>query len=283
MLPRCAHPPLIPECPLIVFCPQISFAFSIMGLCSSVATTFNTPFTLGGPSSVTWCWILGAAMCFTLGAYLSFPCLASPSLRAYRNDAHYPLLLPHEHNLQSRGRAVGVSPPPNSVPFHLFGHVARRHTPRKNSLARCSCAALTACVDFARWCPFLRVGCYSCAEQSLHGTYVSTWHIVRTELTSSQAPALPRSSALSPLAAGCKVSFFLHIAVPHQFYSRYTASAQLVPRKHRAIVGWVVGWLNILGQILGLSSTEFGLANMIWAAVVVGKVRAPLPHCEVKS
>ena len=54
--------------------------------------------------------------------------------------------------------------------------------------------------------------------------------------------------------------------------SRYTASAQLVPRKHRAIVGWVVGWLNILGQIAGLSSTEFGLANMIWAAVVVGKV-----------
>ncbi|THH17487.1 hypothetical protein EW146_g3330 [Bondarzewia mesenterica] len=45
----------------------ISFAFSIMGLCSSIATTFNTPLTLGGPSSVTWCWILGAAMCFTLG------------------------------------------------------------------------------------------------------------------------------------------------------------------------------------------------------------------------
>ena len=38
-----------------------------MGLCSSVATTFNTPLLLGGPSSVTWCWILGACMCFTLG------------------------------------------------------------------------------------------------------------------------------------------------------------------------------------------------------------------------
>lgn len=47
---------------------QISFAFSIMGLCSSVATTFNTPLLLGGPASVTWCWILGACMCFTLGA-----------------------------------------------------------------------------------------------------------------------------------------------------------------------------------------------------------------------
>jgi len=31
-----------------------------------------------------------------------------------------------------------------------------------------------------------------------------------------------------------------------------------------------VGWLNILGQIAGVSSTEFGLANMILAAVSVG-------------
>lgn len=71
-------------------------------------------------------------------------------------------------------------------------------------------------------------------------------------------------------------------------YDRYTASAQLVPKKHRPIVsasqtfrrnraptmsqvGWVVGWLNILGQVAGISSTEFGLANMIWAAVVIAK------------
>lgn len=45
-----------------------------------------------------------------------------------------------------------------------------------------------------------------------------------------------------------------------------------MPRNQRAIVGWVVGWLNILGQIAGLASTEFGLAGMIWAAVVVGRV-----------
>jgi hypothetical protein len=36
-------------------------------------------------------------------------------------------------------------------------------------------------------------------------------------------------------------------------------------------VGWLVGWLNILGQVAGMSSTEFGLSNMIWAAVVVAK------------
>ncbi|KAI5119557.1 hypothetical protein M0805_005621 [Coniferiporia weirii] len=112
----------------------ISFAFSIMGLCSSIATTFNTPLLLGGPSSVTWCWILGACMCFTLGASIA-------------------------------------------------------------------------------------------------------------EIVS----AFPTCGGL------------------------YTASAQLCPPKRRAAVGWVVGWLNILGQVAGLSSTEFGLANMIWAAVVIGK------------
>ncbi|KAF8508070.1 amino acid/polyamine transporter I [Gautieria morchelliformis] len=110
----------------------ISFAFAIMGVCSSIATTFNTPLLLGGPSSVVWCWIIGACMCFTLGASIA-------------------------------------------------------------------------------------------------------------EIVS----AFPTNGGL------------------------YTASAQLVPRKHRAIVGWVVGWLNIL--VAGLSSTEFGLSNMIWAAVVIAR------------
>ncbi|CED83366.1 apc amino acid permease [Phaffia rhodozyma] len=50
----------------------------------------------------------------------------------------------------------------------------------------------------------------------------------------------------------------------------YSASAWLVPQKYRAITGWVVG-LNLLGQVAGVASTEFGLATMIWAAVSVGK------------
>ncbi|PPQ77882.1 hypothetical protein CVT25_015369 [Psilocybe cyanescens] len=112
----------------------ISFAFSIMGLCSSISTTFNTPLLLGGPASVVWCWILGASMCFTLGASIAEIVSAYPT-----------------------------------------------------------CGGL------------------------------------------------------------------------------YTASAQLVPAQYRAKVGWLVGWLNILGQIAGISSTEFGLANMILAAVSVGR------------
>jgi len=51
----------------------------------------------------------------------------------------------------------------------------------------------------------------------------------------------------------------------------YTASALLVPKAYRAPVGFVVGWLNLLGQIAGAASTEFGLAQMIWAAYSISK------------
>ncbi|GAA5879952.1 hypothetical protein JCM1840_006941 [Sporobolomyces johnsonii] len=107
----------------------ISFAFSIMGVASSVVTTFNTPFSLGGPASVVWCWFLGTFMCFCLGTSIA-------------------------------------------------------------------------------------------------------------ELVS----AYPTNGGL------------------------YSASAYLVPKKYRAIVGWSVGWLNLMGQVAGVASTAFGLAQMILAA-----------------
>lgn len=46
----------------------------------------------------------------------------------------------------------------------------------------------------------------------------------------------------------------------------YSASAYLVPRKYRSIVGWNVGWLNLLGQCAGVASTEYGLSQMISTA-----------------
>jgi len=30
----------------------------------------------------------------------------------------------------------------------------------------------------------------------------------------------------------------------------------------------IVGWLNLLGQVSGVASTEFALSRMIWAAVI---------------
>ena len=57
----------------------ISFAFSIMGVCSSVASTFNTPWLLGGPASVTWCWFLGATNCLALASGISEVVSAYPT------------------------------------------------------------------------------------------------------------------------------------------------------------------------------------------------------------
>lgn len=50
----------------------------------------------------------------------------------------------------------------------------------------------------------------------------------------------------------------------------YSASGLLVPRRYRRVVAWYTGWLNFLGQIAGISGSEWGLANMIyaWAFVI---------------
>ncbi|GAA5961002.1 hypothetical protein JCM8115_002655 [Rhodotorula mucilaginosa] len=112
----------------------ISFAFSIMGVASSVVSTFSTPFLLGGPASVVWCWFLGTIMCFCLGTAIA-------------------------------------------------------------------------------------------------------------ELVS----AFPTNGGL------------------------YSASVFLVPKRYRAFTGWSIGWLNLLGQVAGVASTAFGLAQMIFAAVSLSK------------
>ncbi|KAK0548824.1 polyamine transporter tpo5 [Tilletia horrida] len=57
----------------------ISFAFSIMGLVSSVATTFNSPFTLGGPAPTVWTWFMGSIFNFALGVSIGELVSAFPS------------------------------------------------------------------------------------------------------------------------------------------------------------------------------------------------------------
>ncbi|SPO27417.1 related to amino-acid permease 2 [Ustilago trichophora] len=57
----------------------ISYAFAIMGLVSSVATTFNSPFTLGGPASTVWTWFIGSCFNMTLGLSIAELVSAYPS------------------------------------------------------------------------------------------------------------------------------------------------------------------------------------------------------------
>ena len=56
-----------------------SYACSIMGLISSVATTFNTPFYYGGPATTVWSWFLGSVFNITLGAAIAELVSAYPS------------------------------------------------------------------------------------------------------------------------------------------------------------------------------------------------------------
>ncbi|PLW57064.1 hypothetical protein PCANC_01934 [Puccinia coronata f. sp. avenae] len=51
----------------------------------------------------------------------------------------------------------------------------------------------------------------------------------------------------------------------------YSASAFLVPKKYKAPVGFLVGWLSILGQIAGVASAEFALSQMIWSAYSISQ------------
>ncbi|EME47253.1 hypothetical protein DOTSEDRAFT_69259 [Dothistroma septosporum NZE10] len=49
----------------------------------------------------------------------------------------------------------------------------------------------------------------------------------------------------------------------------YTVS-RLAPRSWVPSISWVVGWLNILGQIAGVASSEWGAAALLLAAVSIG-------------
>lgn len=48
-----------------------SYAFSIMGMSASIAVTFTTPLTLGGPAAVVWCWAIGAFFAMFIGAAIA--------------------------------------------------------------------------------------------------------------------------------------------------------------------------------------------------------------------
>ncbi|EPQ29553.1 uncharacterized protein PFL1_02772 [Pseudozyma flocculosa PF-1] len=57
----------------------ISYAFAIMGLVSSVATTWNSPFVLGGPASTVWTWFIGSCFNMCLGLSIAELVSAYPS------------------------------------------------------------------------------------------------------------------------------------------------------------------------------------------------------------
>lgn len=49
----------------------------------------------------------------------------------------------------------------------------------------------------------------------------------------------------------------------------YTVS-RLAPKNWVPSISWIVGWLNLLGQVAGVASSEYGSAQILLAAVSMG-------------
>ena len=57
----------------------------------------------------------------------------------------------------------------------------------------------------------------------------------------------------------------------------YFTMKYLVPKDSVPIAAWMVGWLNLLGQVAGAASTDFGCAQLLLAAVSMGTDFSYLP------
>ena len=52
--------------------------------------------------------------------------------------------------------------------------------------------------------------------------------------------------------------------------ARYFTVSRLAPKDWVASISWITGWINLLGQIAGVASSEYGAAQMLLAAVSMG-------------
>lgn len=50
----------------------------------------------------------------------------------------------------------------------------------------------------------------------------------------------------------------------------YFTMKYLVPKDQVPIVSWMCGWLNLLGQVAGVASTDYSCAQILLAAVSMG-------------
>jgi amino acid transporter len=50
----------------------------------------------------------------------------------------------------------------------------------------------------------------------------------------------------------------------------YTVS-RLAPKEWVPSISWIVGWMNLLGQVAGVASSEYGSAQILLAAVSIGR------------
>jgi amino acid permease (GABA permease) len=51
----------------------------------------------------------------------------------------------------------------------------------------------------------------------------------------------------------------------------YFSISRLAPKEWVPSISWITGWINLLGQVAGVASSEYGAAQMLLAAVSIGR------------
>lgn len=106
---------------------------------------------------------------------------------------------------------------------------------------------------------------------AISGLYATTATTFIYGLQAGGAPAIVWCWLIA--GAGC-MCIALSVA---ELVSAYPTSAglyftlqYLVPTKHVPLTSWICCWLNLLGQIAGLASTDYGCAQLLLAAISLG-------------
>ena len=94
---------------------SFSFAVSISGLFSTVATTFSAPLVAGGSASAVWCWLISGAGCMCIAASVAELVSAYPtcgglyvSLYSLRNEIVSLPSLQLLYRLSTRTKEMGA-------------------------------------------------------------------------------------------------------------------------------------------------------------------------------
>jgi hypothetical protein len=128
--------------------------------------------------------------------------------------------------------------------FGLLNHFRRDFGPLETFSFAMTIISVSSCVAFTLDTPLLLAGPASVVWCWLAGSVFSL----------TIALSLAELMSAYPTAGGL-----------------YFAASSLVPARHQALTGWVCGWLNNLGQLSAVASTELAVAAMVWAGVSAAK------------
>ncbi|KAF2863179.1 amino acid transporter [Piedraia hortae CBS 480.64] len=118
--------------------------------------------------------------------------------------------------------------------------------------------------EFGYWSSFS----FAVSISGLFSTIATTFSYPLSAGGSASAVWCWLISGAGCMCIACSVSELVS-AYPTSGGLYYTVS-HLTPRKWVPVISWVTGWLNLLGQVAGVASSEWGSAALLLAAVSMG-------------